>query len=46
MFLLWSVTLPLIFFATRGKPPVYTREQTVVALTGGIVSILAHGIVI
>jgi drug/metabolite transporter (DMT)-like permease len=30
----------------RGKPPAYTTTQTVMALTGGIVSILAYGIII
>ena len=30
----------------RGKPPAYTKAQTAMALTGGIVSILAYGIVI
>jgi drug/metabolite transporter (DMT)-like permease len=30
----------------RGKPPAYTKVQTVMALGGGIVSILAYGIVI
>ncbi len=46
MFLLWSITMPVIFYATRGKPPAYTKAQTAMALTGGIVSILAYGIVI
>lgn len=46
MFLLWSITMPLIFYAMRGKAPAYTKAQTAMALTGGIVSILAYGIVI
>ena len=46
MFLLWSITMPFIFYAMRGRPPAYTRAQTTMALTGGIVSILAYGIVI
>ncbi len=46
MFLLWSITMPPIFYAMRGKPPAYTRAQTAMALTGGIVSILAYGVVI
>lgn len=41
MFLLWSLTMPPIYLA-----PAYTRLQTVMALTGGLVSILAYGIVI
>ena len=46
MFLLWSMTMPAIYYAMRGKPPAYTGAQTAIALTGGIVSILAYGIVI
>ncbi|WP_158745318.1 EamA family transporter [Acidisphaera sp. L21] len=46
MFLLWSITMPAIFYALRGKPPTYTRTQTAIALMGGLVSILAYGIVI
>ena len=46
MFLLWSLTMPPIFYLMRGKPPAYTRAQTVMALTGGLVSLLAYGIVI
>ena len=46
MFLLWSITMSVIFYAMRGRPPAYTRTQTAMALTGGIVSILAYGIVI
>ena len=46
MFLLWGITMPAIYYAMRGKPPAYTRAQTGMALTGGIVSILAYGIVI
>ncbi|MGB8843883.1 MAG: EamA family transporter [Aliidongia sp.] len=46
MFLLWSITMPPIYYTMRGKPPVYTKAQTVMALTGGIVSILAYGIII
>ena len=46
MFFLWGITMPPIFFATRGRPPVYTQTQTLMALAGGVVSILAYGIVI
>ncbi|MGH1571413.1 EamA family transporter [Methylobacterium sp. P31] len=46
MFLLWSMTMPPIFFVLRGRPPTYTGMQTASALTGGLVSILAYGIVI
>lgn len=46
MFLLWSITMPMVYVALRRKPPAYTAPQTVMALTGGIVSILAYGIVI
>jgi uncharacterized membrane protein len=45
MFLLWSITMPPIYYAMRGKPPAYTTMQTVMGLTGGLVSILAYGIV-
>src|ERR1700760_3245278 len=27
MFLLWSITMPPIYFAMRGKPPAYTTRQ-------------------
>jgi drug/metabolite transporter (DMT)-like permease len=46
MFFLWGITMPPIFFATRGRPPGYTQTQTLMALAGGVVSILAYGIVI
>ncbi len=46
MFLLWSTTMPVIHYAMRGRSAAYTRAQTAIALTGGIVSILAYGIVI
>jgi drug/metabolite transporter (DMT)-like permease len=46
MFFLWSATMPFIFWAARGKPPAYTKAQPVMALCGGIVSIVAYGIVI
>jgi drug/metabolite transporter (DMT)-like permease len=46
MFLLWSITMPAIFYAMRGKPPAYTLTQTAMALMGGLVSIAAYGIVI
>lgn len=46
MFLLWSITMPPIYYAIRGKPPAYTKAQTAMAMAGGIVSILAYGIVI
>ena len=46
MFLLWSVTAPFVFWALRGRPPAYTGAQTAMALVGGLVSLLAYGIVI
>lgn len=46
MFLLWSLTMPPLFFAWRGAPPAYTPAQTAAALGGGIVSVVAYGIVI
>lgn len=46
MFLLWSLTMPPLFFALRGAPPAYTGRQTSMALGGGLVSIVAYGIVI
>ena len=46
MFLLWSLTMPGIYYAMRGRPPAYPTAQTVMALAGGIVSIVAYGIVI
>lgn len=46
MFLLWSLAMPPLFFALRGAPPAYTGVQTAMALGGGLVSILAYGIVI
>lgn len=46
MFFLWSVTMPPIYFALRGRPPSYSPTQTMMALAGGVVSILAYGIVI
>ena len=46
MFFLWSITMPPIYFVMRRRPPAYSRRQTLMALTGGLVSILAYGIVI
>jgi drug/metabolite transporter (DMT)-like permease len=46
MFLLWSMTMPFVYWAVRGRVPEYTPVQTVTALIGGLVSILAYGIVI
>ncbi len=46
MFLLWSLTMPPIYLAARGQRPAYTRVETAMALGGGLVSILAYGIVI
>ncbi|MBB3237231.1 EamA family transporter [Phyllobacterium endophyticum] len=46
MFFLWSITMPVIFFILRRRPPTYTRSQTVMAMTGGVVSLFAYGIVI
>jgi drug/metabolite transporter (DMT)-like permease len=46
MFLLWSLTMPPIFLVLRGRPPAYSRRETAMALAGGVVSILAYGIVI
>src|ERR1700761_5878103 len=34
MFLLWSVTMPVIYWAMRRRPPAYTKTQTVMALGG------------
>ena len=38
--------MPAIFYAVRGKLPAYTAGQTAMALTGGLVSIAAYGVVI
>jgi drug/metabolite transporter (DMT)-like permease len=46
MFLLWGITMPAIYFVVRRKMPTYTRAETVAPLAGGLVSILAYGIVI
>jgi drug/metabolite transporter (DMT)-like permease len=46
MFLLWSITTPIIYFALHGKAPAYTGAQTMTALMGGLVSLLAYSIVI
>lgn len=46
MFLLWGLTTPLLYFALRIRPPAYTPMQTGMALGGGVVSLLAYGIVI
>jgi uncharacterized membrane protein len=46
MFLLWGITMPPIYYAMRGKPSAYSTAQTAMALTGGIVSVLAYGIII
>lgn len=46
MFLIWSLAMPVVFWAMRGRPPAYTKAQTIMALAGGIVSIVAYGIVI
>ncbi|TDH58879.1 EamA family transporter [Dankookia rubra] len=46
MFLLWGLTTPVLFLVMRRRPPAYTPRQTATALAGGIVSILAYGIVI
>ncbi|MCJ2068920.1 EamA family transporter [Methylobacterium sp. J-030] len=46
MFLLWSLTMPPLYYLMRGKRPAYTRAQTGMALTGGLVSLFAYGIVI
>ena len=46
MFLLWSLSMPPIYFVMRGRPPAYTRYQTGMALAGGLVSIISYGIVI
>ncbi len=46
MFLLWSITMPPTYFVLRGRAPVYTAAQTASALIGGLVSLLAYGIVI
>lgn len=46
MFLLWSLTTPIIYFALRGRAPAYATAQTVAALMGGLVSLLAYSVVI
>jgi drug/metabolite transporter (DMT)-like permease len=46
MFFLWSMTMPAIYYAMRSTPPAYTKAQTAMAMTGGLVSILAYVIVI
>jgi uncharacterized membrane protein len=46
MFLLWSATMPFIYAAMRRTIPAYTKAQTAMALAGGLVSLLAYGIVI
>ncbi|MGU3540459.1 EamA family transporter [Methylobacterium sp. A54F] len=46
MFLLWSLSMPPLYWALRGRPPAYTGTQTLLALAGGLVSLLAYGIVI
>ena len=38
--------MPAIFVALRGRPPAYAWTQTTMALAGGLVSVLAYGIVI
>lgn len=46
MFLLWSLSMPILYFLMRKKIPRYTTRQTVIGLLGGIISIAAYGIVI
>jgi drug/metabolite transporter (DMT)-like permease len=46
MFLLWSLITPPLYFMLRGRPPAYTPVQTAMAMTGGLVSIVAYTIVI
>jgi drug/metabolite transporter (DMT)-like permease len=46
MFLLWSITMPPLYFMLRKGPSSYSRTETLMALAGGWVSILAYGIVI
>lgn len=46
MFLLWSLISIPAYFVAHGRPPRYTPRQTAAALTGGIVSYTAYGIVI
>ena len=43
---MWALPMPIIYLAMRAKPPTYSGSQTAVALTGGLVSTLAYGIVI
>ncbi|RTL47869.1 MAG: EamA family transporter, partial [Bradyrhizobiaceae bacterium] len=45
-FLLWSITMPVIYYLVRGKIPIYNRTETIAPVVGGLVSILAYGIVI
>ncbi|QRE75713.1 EamA family transporter [Methylobacterium aquaticum] len=46
MFLLWSLTMPPLYLGLRRTTPSYSARQTAMALGGGLVSILAYGIVI
>ncbi|MBN8874888.1 MAG: EamA family transporter [Rhodospirillales bacterium] len=46
MFLLWGLATPILYFGMRGRPAAYTPAQTAIALTGGLVSLVAYGIVI
>jgi drug/metabolite transporter (DMT)-like permease len=46
MFLLWSITMPPLYFMLRKGPSSYSRTETLAAFAGGWVSILAYGIVI
>lgn len=46
MFLIWSLAMPFIYRAARNWVPPYSARQTLVALAGGLVSILAYGIVV
>lgn len=46
MFLLWSLSTPPLYLALRGRPPAYSATQTAMALAGGVVSLIAYGIII
>ena len=46
MFMLWSITMPPLYLLLRKGPSYYSRAETLAALSGGLVSILAYGIVI
>ena len=46
MFLLWSLCWGPVALLLQRRPPIYSRGQTATALGGGLVSVVAYGIVI